>query len=135
MNNKIFTNVTLVVFTIFIFIASSYAYDIEAISLELDRLNIEITGKSKSMEIHLPNDLSDPNWGLKKSVCEESRYDLTYCAGKNALLTNFPIKEKWDSREPLDVWVITCEEKIACVYKAVRNNSTLVPGIFPVKIP
>jgi len=135
MEKKKFAGAILAVVTIFMCGVCSYALDMDAIFLELKRLNIEVTGKAKQTEIQLPNELSGPNFGLKKTICEKGGYDLTTCAGKKALFTSFPIKEKWDSKkpliwgftykEPLNVWVVTCEEKIVCVYKAVRKGSGL----------
>ncbi len=81
----------------------------------------------------MPAELSGPYYGLKKIICEEGGYDLTVCAGKNTLVTSFPLKEELYSGEPLNLWVVTCEERIACVYKTVREGSDLVPGIFSVE--
>lgn len=100
------------------------------IFLELQRLNIIVTGVASRQEMTLPVFLSGPNWGLKKTVCEEGGYDLSSYSGKSVLLTSYPISETYNG-EKLNVWIISSNDKIACVYKAVREGSSLSPGIFP----
>ncbi len=114
-------------------ISSSGANDRSVILSELQRLNIEVTGASKQIELELPSVLSDANWGLKKIICEEGGYNLSAYAGKTILFTSYPINEVWNNTEPLNVWVATSEDKIVCVYKAVRENSMVAPGIFSIK--
>src|SRR3989344_4429964 len=71
----------------------------------LQRLNIEVTGQPKQVELELPSNLSDANWGMKKTVCEEGGYNLSAYAGKTLLFTSYPINEVWNNTEPLNVWV------------------------------
>src|SRR3989338_1553456 len=99
----------------------------------LQRLNIEVTGQPKQVELELPSNLSDANWGMKKTVCEEGGYNLSAYAGKTLLFTSYPINEVWNNTEPLNVWVATSGDTLVCVYKAVRENSMVAPGIFSIK--
>lgn len=105
---------------------------------ELERLNIEVVGKPEQTKIQLPTNLSGPNWGLKEIVCKQGGYDLSSCAGKELLFTSLPINEIYifqNIKAPLSACVLTCEDKIACVFKADRGKGRdlLVPGIFSVK--
>jgi len=108
---------------------------VDAIVAELQKLNIVVTGPAKQIEIQVPNELSGPNWGLKKIICEEGGYNLSSCAGKKVLFTYFPINERWNLIEPLNVLVVSDGDKIICVYKAVREDSSVAPGVFSVKNP
>ncbi len=100
---------------------------------ELQRLNIQVTGQEKQIELELPPILSDANWGMKKIICEEGGYNLSAYAGKTLLFTSYPINEVWNSTEPLNVWIVTSGDKIVCVYKTVGENSNAAPGIFSIK--
>jgi hypothetical protein len=135
MEKRKFLCIILVVVQIFICGICLFALDTDVILSELKRLNIEVTGSAKQIEIQLPTELTGPNWGFKKIICEEAGYDLSAYAGRKVLFTYFPINEKWNLKEPLNVWVISNGEKIICVYKTVREDSNLAPGIFPVENP
>ncbi len=104
----------------------------DVILSELEKLNIQIAGGPQRMEMVLPASFSGPDWGLKKSACEDGGYDLSPYVGKSVLFTSYPIDEKYNN-ESLDVWIISSGDKIACVYKAVGKDSNVAPGIFPVK--
>jgi len=69
---------------------------------------------------------------LKKIICEQGGYDLSAYAGKKVSLSCFPISEKYQLKEPLNVWVVSSGDKVVCVYKAGSNS---VPGVFPVEKP
>ena len=100
---------------------------------ELERLNIQTIGSSKQIQLKLPSMLSDANWEMKKIVCEEGGYDLSFYSNKTLLFTYYPINEVWDNTEPLNVWIVSDNDKVVCVYKAVREDSIVIPGIFSVK--
>jgi len=114
----------------------------DAILSELERLNIEIFGQPKQIQLQLPVTLSDANWGLKKIICEKGGYNLTKYAGEDVLLTSYNINEvykhttRFGTEEfPLRVSVITVDNKVACVYKTVREGADLTPGVFSIKDP
>jgi hypothetical protein len=116
----------------FLVSVDSFASVDNAIISELKRLQITTVGSPRSVELLIPEVLSGPNWGLTKIICDEGGYDLSASTGKKMIFTAFPIREKWRD-EPLDVWIITDQQKIVCVYKAVREGSNAAPGIFSVK--
>jgi hypothetical protein len=124
----------LVAMLLFIESRCLFVLDTDSILQELKKLNIEVTGPAKQIEETLPAELSGPNYGLKKIICERSGWNLSAFAGKKVLFTCFPIKEKYEN-ELLNVWVISYGEKIVCIYKTVREGSALTPGIFPVGNP
>ena len=129
---KILCIISLAIFILFSRGIYLFALDRNVILSELKRLKIKVTGSAKQIEAQLPIKLSGADWGLKKIVCEQGGYDLSAYAGKKVSLIRFPISEKYAS-EPLNVWVVSCNDKIACVYKAVREGSNLVPGVFPIE--
>ena len=100
---------------------------------ELQKLNIEVTGQPKQVELELPAALSDANWGLKKIVCGEGGYNLSAYVGQTVLLTQYLTNEIYNNTEPLNVWVVSSGGKIVCVYKTVTENSNMAPGVFSVK--
>lgn len=102
------------------------------ISEELKKLNIQVIGQPKQIEFQLPSALTSSNWGLKKTICEEGGYNLSLYVGESVLLTSYAINERFEN-ESLDAWIISKGDKIACVYKSVREDSILAPGIFSVK--
>ncbi len=105
-----------------------------AILSELQKLNIQAAGPATSLTISVPSDLSGPNWGMKKAVCQDGGYNLSTHAGKPLLFTSYPINEVGPGNSgPLNVWIISDQNQIVCVYKAVNQNSTLTPGIYSVK--
>ncbi len=132
MDRKRFLWITLMFITMPL--RTSFAADKDIILEELKRLEIKIVGSAKRIEVQLPTVLIGPDLGLKKTICEQSGYDLSAYAGKKVLFTAFPISEEYTS-EPLNVWVISFEDKIVCVYKTVREGSVLVPGIFAIETP
>jgi hypothetical protein len=112
------------------------AADMDAMLSELKRLKIDVAGPPvKQFETQLPPALSDANWGLKKIICEQGGYDLSPYAGKKVSLSCFPISEKYRSTELLNAWVVSSGDKVVCVYKAVRDNSSMAPGVFAVENP
>jgi hypothetical protein len=124
-----------VVFCGAIFLSAS-ASDMDAILSEFKKLKIEVTGSPvKQFETQLPAALTDANWGLKKMICEQGGYNLSPYAGKKVTLSCFPISEKYRSKEPLNAWVVSSGDKVACVYKAVSENSSMAPGVFAVEKP
>ncbi len=102
-----------------------------AILKKLDMLGIVVVGQSSQQDIILPPVLSDANWGLKNEICQQSGYNLSSYAGKSVKLISYNIEEKYKN-EPLAVWVVVSDETIACIYKTVRQDSSMAPGVFPV---
>lgn len=101
---------------------------------ELSRLDIHVTGGPvKQLQIELPADLSDADWGPKNTICAEGGYDLSRYANKTLLFTVYPTNQVWSRTDPLNVWVVTDGDTLVCVYRAVTEKSTAAPGIFSIK--
>lgn len=100
---------------------------------ELKRHDIVQTSKPSFVKDTIKTEyLNGPNWGLKKSVCEDAGYSLDSVIDKEVLLVNFEIKEKWRD-ESLEVWAVTYNQSCLCLYKTVGKNSAMAPGIMSVK--
>jgi hypothetical protein len=130
--------ITTIPFIIFLGAAFLFALasDMDALLAELKRLKIEVAGPAtKQIDVQLPPKLSDANWGLKKIICEQGGYDLSAYAGKKVTLSCFSMREKYNSKESLNVWVVSSGDNIACVYKAVGEGSSMAPGVFSVENP
>lgn len=99
------------------------------IMAELKRLNIVTTGEPNQFDEKLPKDLmAGPGWGVATPTCRAAGYDLKRYAGKEVLVTVFPIQEPGDPRQTLTATVVTHGKKIACVYKA---DKAVIPGVYP----
>jgi len=119
---------------IFIWNASIFASEKDLILDELKALNIEVTGPVAQSEEELPLEFNGPFWGLLNNMCRDSGWDLSTYAGKKVLYSNYTIKDKYGN-EPLDVWIISSGDKVICIYKSVREGSSLAPGLFVVHNP
>jgi hypothetical protein len=101
---------------------------------ELDKVGIQTSGFNKQLSLNLPETLSDANWGLKKIVCEEGGFDLAKYANQAVNIYSYRSNRYYEN-EQLNVWVVTNENEIVCVYLTVGETSGLVPGVFSVKDP
>lgn len=110
------------------------------IEKEFERNNI------KPFQIHknessliVPSDLEYPYsnnsafWGILAMICSEGGYNLGNYAGKELTFLSYQIKEYYNN-ELLLAWVAYDKENktCVCVYKSVRSDSSLIPGIFSV---
>lgn len=101
----------------------------------LDEVGIRTSGFNKQFSINLPENFSsDSNWGLKKIVCEEGGYDLAKYANQSVDIHSYRSNRYYEN-EQLDVWVVTHEKEVICVYLTVGESSGLVPGVFSVNDP
>jgi hypothetical protein len=114
--------------------------DENIILAELDRLNIKTVGFLNQEQVEIPVKLDNADWGMKKEICSEGGYDLSSYAGKNVILTSYSTNQVYNKTNHLNVWTLTSENKIICVYRAVKSDyltrpgpSLLVPGIFSTK--
>jgi len=94
-------------------------------------LHLEGDGNPETQETTLPEQLTDADWGLKATVCEQAGYDLNAYAGESVFLTKYSITETCNG-EPLYLWVITKDNECICPYKTVREGSGLAPGVYAV---
>ncbi|MDO8726287.1 MAG: hypothetical protein Q7J35_09505 [Candidatus Methanoperedens sp.] len=101
------------------------------IQKELDKIGIRTSGFNKQLSLNLPETLSDANWGLKKIVCEEGGYDLAKYANQAVNINSYRSNRYYEN-EQLNVWVVTTENEIICVYLTVGEASGLAPGVFSI---
>ncbi len=73
-----------------------------------------------------------PNWGLKNNACKFAGYpSLSSLTGDKVLLYHFSTKHKINSI-PVDAWVVTHQDQVACIYLAARADQSVAPGIYSV---
>ncbi len=101
---------------------------------ELAKVGIRTSGFNKQLSFNLPETLSDANWGLKKIICEEGGYDLAKYANQTVDFYSYSSNRYYENGR-LNVWVITNENEVICVYLTVDESSGLIPGIFSVNDP
>lgn len=102
------------------------------IQKELNKVGIQTIGFNKQLlSFNLPETLSDANWGLKKIVCEEGGYDLAKYANQTVNMYSYRSNRYYEN-EQLNVWLVTNENEVICVYLTVGEASGLVPGVFSV---
>ena len=106
-------------------------YNPQVVLDEIARHKLQIEGDPTIVKITLPERLTDANWGLKALVCENGGYNLYAYAGETIYITSCNITETCKG-EPLQVCVLTEADICICAYKTVRENSEMVPGIFPI---
>jgi hypothetical protein len=106
-------------------------YNFQLVLDELKRYGLHIKGNPTVTQITLPQEFNDANWGMKKTICEESGYSLSRHAGEKVFLISINIAEKYHN-EPLTVWIITKKNTCIGAYVSVRKNSQLIPGIFSI---
>ncbi len=97
---------------------------------ELNHLSISTASNAIVQEITLPVEFNDANWGLKAIMCKDGGYDLTPFAGQVVNLTSVNI-DGTCSGEEITIWIVSTSEQIAGAYISVREDSHLVPGIWP----
>jgi hypothetical protein len=103
----------------------------------LERRYLESVGPEISeFENKQPPVLPDGGgWGLVEATCERSGYNLSSYACRAVTFTCFPtdrtIQIDKNHTEPLELWTISSEGKILCIYLSV---SELTPGIFPAEL-
>ncbi|MCZ7362395.1 MAG: DUF4830 domain-containing protein [Candidatus Methanoperedens sp.] len=101
---------------------------------ELDKVGIRTSGFNKQLSVNLPETFSDANWGLKKIICEEGGYDLAKYANQAVNIYSYR-SNRYYEKEQLNVWVITDENEVICMYLTVGESSGQVPGVFSVNDP
>lgn len=97
----------------------------------IENHGLNIVGGPSTVEVSLPAELNDANWGLKQMICVDAGYSLAPYAGQNVLLTTYDIDMTCQGAL-LRVWVVTQGNEVACVYLSVREGVDLVPGVFSV---
>lgn len=106
-----------------------------AVARELERHGIQPKGAPREFSETLPADLmAGAAWGTKVGVCRGGGYDLGSAAGHPVRLLRFDIDQRARG-EALYAWVVVDGERVACVYRSVRENSAMAPGVFAASGP
>ncbi|MCZ7397575.1 MAG: DUF4830 domain-containing protein [Candidatus Methanoperedens sp.] len=87
---------------------------------DLDKVGIRTSGFNKQLSVNLPETFSDANWGLKKIICEEGGYDLAKYANQAVNIYSYR-SNRYYEKEQLNVWVITDENEVICMYLTVNK--------------
>ncbi len=106
--------------------------EMRSISAELDKLGIKRNGDLAQRTEQLPSSLNDAQWEPLAATCSQGGYDIAPYAGKTLTFTGFPIEEVDATGIPMNVSVMTSDDTVVCVYKAVGKGSSATPGLFPV---
>jgi len=103
--------------------------DLDVASNALAGLGLTSDGSSQqTLNATLPATLTDANWGLKASVCQQGGYDITPLAGQTVCLVEQNIVQAC-SAAPGTAWVLMSDGAVKCVYES--SNASL-PGIYAV---
>ena len=96
---------------------------------ELERLGVNTDGKAEVKEKKLPEVLDDPHYGVVLNICSEGGYHLEEFAGQYVTYTRVNIEgDCFESK--IEIFVISKDEDIACVYLAVREF--VFGGVYPI---
>jgi len=110
----------------------------------LQKLGIKTTDFYKEY-IAEPNTFDPDQLALYPEVCRKGAYNLSSYLDQNLTFTGYRtdvvyqftqgMENEVVKEEPLNVWVISSDSKIVCIYLSVREDSTMAPGIFSVNDP
>jgi hypothetical protein len=77
-----------------------------AAAREIARLGVQTTGPATTIDIALPTQFTDGNYGPKEAACRAASYDLSIAAGMQVAFTGIDITELCGS-EPAMIWVVS----------------------------
>ena len=111
---------------------------------DLQKLGINTTDFYKEYTVN-PNTFDPDQLALYPQVCRKGEYDLSSYLDQNLTFTGYRtdvvyqiargMENEVVKEEPLNVWVISSDSKIVCIYLSVREDSTIAPGVFAVDDP
>lgn len=100
------------------------------VAQEFDRHGIRPDGPVREFLDTLPtNLLATARWGVLVGACQGGGYDLTAAAGHPVRMLRYPIPDVLRD-EPLYAWALLDGDQVACVYRSVREDSEMAPGVF-----
>jgi len=100
------------------------------VARELERHGIVPTSEAREFAETLPTDLmATSSWGTKVGPCRAGGYDLTASAGHDVRLLRYAIDQR-ERDEALYAWVVLDGDAVACVFRSVREDSEMAPGVF-----
>jgi hypothetical protein len=104
--------------------------------------NFHVESEPTTTTFLLPQQFNDANWGLKENLCEQAGYSLIPFAGQSVSLVRYDLVEKYfgpavpvGAGEPLYLWIVAKDQLSICGYLSVRENSSLIPGVFALNDP
>lgn len=110
----------------------------------LQGLGIKVTGSYKEYTVN-PGTFDPDQIALYPEVCRKGGYELSSYLDQNLTFTGYQtdvlyrftrgMENEVVKEEPLNVWVISADNKIVCIYLSVREDSTMAPGISSVNDP
>lgn len=99
----------------------------------LQKLGIKITEFYKEFTAK-PNTFHPAQLAITTEACTKGGYDLSAHLDKTLTFTGYRSDVTYEN-EPLNVWVVSSDSKIVCIYLSVRESSNMAPGIFSVNNP
>ena len=102
----------------------------QAVIDELERLGVNTDGKAEVKEKKLPEVLDGSHYGIILNICSEGGYHLEEYVGQYVTYTRVNIEgDCFDGK--IEIFVISKDEDIACVYLAVREF-VIGGGVYPI---
>lgn len=100
------------------------------IAAEFQRHGIHPTSDVREFTETLPAELiQTASWGTKIGPCNEGGYAITSSAGHDVRLLRYAVDERMQG-EALYAWVVVDAGAIACVFRSVREDSEMAPGVY-----
>jgi hypothetical protein len=101
------------------------------VASELARHGIEPTSEAREHTETVPVDLmAGAMWGTRVGPCLSGGYDLSTAAGHEVRMLRYEIDDVIRD-ERLYAWVVLDGDRVACVFRSVREDSEMAPGVFP----
>lgn len=97
---------------------------------EFARHDIRPSSAAREFTETLPTDLmSTASWGTKIGPCRAGGYDLGAAAGHTVRMLRYAIDDRVRG-ERLYAWAILDGDDVVCVFRSVREDSEMAPGVF-----
>jgi hypothetical protein len=94
----------------------------------LASIGLTTTGIVQDTEVTLPAALTDANWSLKSSACQQGGYDITPLAGQTLCLLGEGIVQRCTDYGDT-AWVLMSGGTVRCIYETSKVG---LPGVYPV---
>lgn len=112
--------------------SSATGCDLAAAAQAVSAAGMTTVGEAQTVNVDLPSSLSSSaDWGVKDVECRAGGYDLSVVAGKSVCLASFAITDLCQ-QQSTNAWVVMSEGTVRCIYKAVRPDSPMTPGVYSV---
>jgi hypothetical protein len=104
--------------------------DVDVAMKTIAGLGLTTVGSAQTLNATLSATLTDDNWGLKATACQQGGYDITALAGQTICLVQQGISRVC-AGAPDTAWVLMSTGAVKCVYESATTG---VPGIYPVNL-